>query len=43
MASDLEHDYFYLNADKTDLKKPNYYSDLEVNTDQFLLQLLKML
>jgi capsular polysaccharide biosynthesis protein len=43
MASDLGHDYFYLNADKTDLKKPNYYSDLEVNTDQFLLQLLKML
>lgn len=43
LASDLGHDYFYLNADKTSPKISNHLSDLEINKDQFLSLLLKML
>lgn len=43
LASDLGHDYFYVNADKTQPAKSNHLSDLEVNKDKFLSELLKML
>ena len=43
LASDLGHDYFYVNADKTEPAKSNHLSDLEVNKDKFLSELLKML
>jgi capsular polysaccharide biosynthesis protein len=43
LASDLGHDYFYVNADKTEPRKSNHHSDLVVNKKQFLSELLKML
>jgi len=43
LASDLGHDYFYVIADKTDLKKSNHLSDLVINTDHFSTELVKML
>ena len=43
LASDLGHDYFYLNADKNNLKISDHLSDIEINKDQFLSLLLKML
>ena len=43
LASDLGHDYFYVNADKTEPAQSNHLSDLEVNKDKFLSELLKML
>ena len=43
LASDLGYDYFYVNADKTNAKKSNHLSDLVVNKNQFLSELLKML
>jgi len=43
LASDLGHDYFYINADKTNPDKSNHLSDLLIDTNHFSSQLLKML
>jgi capsular polysaccharide biosynthesis protein len=43
LASDLGHNYFYVNAEKTNLKKPYNISDLIINKNDFKSQLLKML
>ena len=43
LASDLGHDYLYVMADKTDLKKSNHLSDVVINTNDFSSQLFKML
>ena len=43
LASDLDHDYFYTFADKIDLKKSNHLSDLIINTEDFSVQLLKII
>ena len=43
LASDLGHDYFYVTADKTDVGKSNHLSDLTIDPENFLSQLLKML
>ena len=43
LASDLGHNYFYVIADKTDRKKSNHISDLEINPEDFLLQIQKMI
>ncbi len=43
LASDLEHDYYYIIADKTDPKKSNHLSNLLINKKDFSSQLIKML
>ena len=43
LASDLGHDYFYVDADKTEPGKSNHLSDLIVNKNKFLSEFLKML
>ena len=43
LASDLQHNYFYTIADKTDPKKSNHLSNLLINKKDFLSQLNKML
>lgn len=43
LASDLGHDYFYVTANKTDLKKSNHLADLVINKNSFLEQLLKVI
>lgn len=43
LASDLGHDYFYVTADKADLKKSNHLSDLIINKNSFSEQLLNVI
>lgn len=43
LASDLGHKYFYVLADKTNVKKSDHLSDLIINTDNFSLELSKIL
>ena len=43
LASALEHDYYYVMADKNDLKKPNNISDIRIDCNYFSSQLSKML
>ena len=43
LASDLDHDYFYVMADKNDIKKSNHLSDVTIDGNYFSSQLSKML
>jgi capsular polysaccharide biosynthesis protein len=43
LASDLGHNYFYVNAEKTDFNKPYHISDLIINKNVFKSKLIKML
>ncbi len=43
LASDLEHNYFYVIADKTDVKKSDHFSDLKVDPNNFLNELEKII
>ena len=43
LASDLGHDYFYILADKADVKKTNHLSDLVINPEKFSFELKNML
>ena len=43
LASDLNHDYYYFVADKTNQKKSNHLSDLLINKNNFELELKKCL
>ncbi len=42
LASDLGHDYFYIQADKTEPNKSNHISDLVINKNDFSSKLLEM-
>lgn len=43
LASDLDHDYYYINADKTDFDQSNHLSDLKINPDYFSSELNKVI
>ena len=43
LASDLNHNYYYFVAEKTNKNKSNHLSDLFVNKDSFELELKKYL
>ena len=43
LASDLDHNYFYVIANKTDLEKSNHLSDLMIDINHFSSELVKMI
>ena len=43
LASDLDHNYFYVIANKTDLEKSNHLSDLMIDVNHFSSELVKMI